>query len=308
MLTITGGYDMNINLDYYKVFYTVARKGNITKAAEELMISQPAISKCIKILEEQLSGKLFVRTKKGVTLTEEGKEFYKYIEQAMELINNAEHKFSDLINLETGTIRIGISTTLTRKFLIKYLEVFHKKYPNITIEIKTELASRLFEMLRQGLVDIVILNLPYTKELNDIELFKVKEVQDAFIVGENYKDLANKKIKLESLEKYPLILQTPGAVTRDFLDKYGKDNNVTFNPQMIFSSFTLVYEFVRAGFGIGYTTIDFLEEEIKNKNVYVLDITPKIPKRGVGLAYSKKNIPSFCTKKLIEILLENKEQ
>lgn len=296
---------MNISLDYYKIFYIVAKKKNITKAAEELMISQPAISKSIKTLEEQLGGKLFVRTKKGVALTEEGKEFYKYIEQAMEFINNAEHKFSDLINLDTGTIRIGISTTLTKKFLMTYLEVFHRKYPNIIIEIRTELASRLFELLKQGLIDLVILNLPYMKDLTDIELVKVKEVQDAFIVGEDRKELAKRKISIHELQNYPLILQTQGAVTRDFLDYYGKENGVTFVPEMIFSSFTLVYEFVKAGFGIGYTTEEYIEEELKNKKVYKLDIEPKIPKRHIGIAYSKKNTPSFCTKKLIEIILKD---
>ena len=116
---------MNISLDYYKIFYVVAKSGNITKAANELNISQPAISKCIKLLEQQLCGQLFVRTKRGVNLTEEGKEFYKYIEQAMEFINNAEHKFSEMVNLDTGLIKIGISTTLTKKYLMPFIELFH---------------------------------------------------------------------------------------------------------------------------------------------------------------------------------------
>ena len=117
---------MNINFELYRIFYTVANTKNITKAAEELMISQPAISKSIKNLEEQLGGQLFIRTKRGVILTDEGKEFYNYIKRAMEYIYNAESKFTDLINLNTGTIKIGISSTLTKEFLIPYLEEFHK--------------------------------------------------------------------------------------------------------------------------------------------------------------------------------------
>ena len=117
---------MNINLEYYKIFYEVAKEQNITKASENLHISQPAISKTIKLLEEKLGGTLFVRTKKGVTLTEEGKEFYSYITKAMEYINSAENKFSDLINLETGVIKIGVNSTLTKEFLLPYLEIFNK--------------------------------------------------------------------------------------------------------------------------------------------------------------------------------------
>ena len=132
---------MNINFELYRIFYTVANHGNITAAAKELNISQPAISKSIKNLEEQLGGTLFIRTKRGVILTNEGKEFYNYIKKAIEYITSAENKFTDLINLETGCIRIGISTTLTKEFLLTYLEKFHKLYPNIDIMINTNISS-----------------------------------------------------------------------------------------------------------------------------------------------------------------------
>ena len=141
---------MNINFELYRVFYAVANTGNITKAVEQLMISQPAISKSIKHLEEQLGGQLFIRTKRGVILTDEGREFYYYIKQAMEYIYNAENKFTDLINLNTGTIKIGISTTLTKQFLIPYLEEFHKKYPKIDIQIVTNVSSELIPKLNSN--------------------------------------------------------------------------------------------------------------------------------------------------------------
>lgn len=298
---------MNISLDYYKIFYVVAKTGNITKAANELMISQPAISKCIKLLEEQLGGQLFVRTKRGVVLTEEGQEFYRYIEQALEFINNAENKFSEMIHLETGVIKIGISTTLTKQFLMPYLEKFHKLYPKIKIQLQTAIAHELFSLLRQGLVDLVIINLPVDKT-NDIEIIKVKEVQDCFIVGEAYKDLVGKKIPLKELIKYPLVLQAPKSVTRTFLDEYGMKNGVVFQPDMVIGGFSLVVEFTRIGFGIGYTTEDYILEELANKKVYKIDVEPSIPKRGIGLCRLKRTVPSFCTKKLMEIILEETEK
>ena len=298
---------MNISVDYYRIFYVVAKTGNITKAANELMISQPAISKCIKQLEEQLGGQLFVRTKHGVVLTEEGKEFFNYIKQALEFISNAENKFSEMVHLETGLIKIGISTTLTKKFLMPYLEIFHKKYPKIKIQLQTAVAQELFSLLRQGLVDLVIVNLPVIAN-NDLEIIKVKSVQDCFIVGEEYKELVGKKIKLNELVKYPLILQAPGSVTRSFLDNYGAKNGILFQPDMVIGGFSLVVEFTRIGFGIGYTTEDYILEELNKKQVYKLDVEPNIPKRGIGLCTLKKTVPSFCTKKLIEIILKSDEQ
>ena len=98
-----------------------------------------------------MGGQLFVRTKRGVVLTEEGKEFYKYIKQAMEYINNAENKFTELINLEAGCIKIGVSTTLTKEFLLPYLEQFHSLYPKIDIQIITNLTSELVKKLKNGL-------------------------------------------------------------------------------------------------------------------------------------------------------------
>ena len=176
---------MNIDFELYRIFYEVANYGNITKASEHLNISQPAISKSIKHLEEQLGGQLFIRTKRGVVLTAEGKEFYRYIKQAIEYINNAENKFTDLINLETGSIKIGISTTLTKEFLLPYLEKFHLLYPNIDIQIATDLTKELFFKLKNGLIDIVILNLNNKNYGNDIEIIKCRKINDCFVVNNN---------------------------------------------------------------------------------------------------------------------------
>lgn len=295
---------MNIDFELYRVFYTVATIGNITKAAQELMISQPAVSKSIKSLEEQLGGVLFKRTKRGVVLTEEGKEFYKYIKQAIEQINNAESKFSNLINLETGTIKIGVSTTLTKQFLLPYLEKFHKMYPKIKIQILTNLSSELYNKLQMGLLDMIIINLPY-KGNSEIEIRELKEIHDCFIVGNAYKSLVGKEIRLEELKNYPLIFQASGSVARTFLNNYLNTNNVLLEPEMNLASFTLVKDFTKIGFGIGFSTREYIEKDLINEDLYTLNIVPKIPPRKIGLAYSKKNLPSFCTKKLISIIMDD---
>lgn len=295
---------MNINFEYYRIFYTVATIGNITKAAQELAISQPAISKSIKHLEEQLGGSLFVRTKRGVVLTEEGREFYRYIKQAMEFINNAENKFSDLINLDVGTIRIGISTTLTKQFLIPYLEIFHKLYPKINIQIFTNHSAELFPKLRQGLLDLIILNLPYSGGC-DIEIKEVKTIHGCFVVGDAYKYLCEKEMHISELNDYPLVLQTKGANTRTFLDENTAKYGVSLQPVMNLTSYTLVVEFAKIGFGIGYVTEEYIKDELKTSQLYKLNILPEFPERKIGLAYSNKNVPSFCARKLINIILND---
>lgn len=298
---------MNIDYELYRIFYTVANCGNITEASKELLISQPAISKSIKNLEEQLGGQLFTRNKRGVILTEEGKEFYKYIKHAIEYINNAENKFTQLINLETGTIKIGISTTLTKTFLLPYLEEFHKLYPNINIEIITNITSELIPKLRNGLIDIVIMNISKKDYGNDIQITKCNEIHDCFVVNNTYKDLLNKQISLKELNNYPLILQSKGSNTRNFLDNYAKENNVTLKPNIELASYSLVVEFAKIGFGIGYATKEYIKKELNNNELYIIDIKEKIPCRYTGIAISTNHIPNFSTKKLIELITNKKE-
>ncbi len=293
---------MNIDFELYRIFYVVANHCNITKASEELSISQPAISKSIKNLEEQLGGQLFVRTKRGVFLTEEGKEFYNYIKQAIEYINNAENKFTDLINLETGCIKIGISTTLTKEFLLPYLEEFHSFYPKIDIQIITNLTSDLMPKLKNGLIDIVILNLNDKNYGNDIDIIKCRKINDCFVVNNKYKDLIDKEVSLKDLNNYPLILQAKGSNTREFLDNIARENGVILKPNIELASYSLVVEFSKIGLGIGYATKEYIKQEIKNKELFELKVKEKIPSRYIGIALSKNHVPNFSTKKLIEII------
>ena len=293
---------MNIDFELYRVFYTVANNGNITKASEELNISQPAISKSIKNLEEQLGGNLFVRTKRGVILTEEGKEFYSYIKQAIEYINNAENKFTELVNLETGCIKIGVSATLTKEFLLPYLEKFHEIFPKIDIQIITNISSELLPKLRNGLIDIVILNLVRENYGNDIDIIKCKKINDCSVVNQKYLDLVNKDLSIKDLNKYPLILQTKGSNTREFLDNFASAYDIVLKPNMELASYSLVLEFAKIGLGIGYVTKDYIKNELKKNELYELKIKEKIPSRYIGIALSKNHVPNFSTKKLIEII------
>lgn len=293
---------MNIDYELYRVFYYVANFGNITLASKKLNISQPAVSKAVKNLEDQLGGELFIRTKRGVKLTSEGKEFYYYISQAMEFIKSAENRFNELINLETGVIKIGISAILTKEFLSPYLKIFRDKYPKIDIKIITGVTNELISQLRNGLIDILILNVTEKDYFNDIEIKRVKKIQDCFVVGNKYFNLLDKKLSLEELNNYPLILQNNGTNARDFLNEVVSKYNIVLNPNMEFASFSLVVEFTKIGYGIGYVTREFVKRDLENNELAELKIKENIPNRYIGVAISKKHLPNFSTRKLIEII------
>jgi len=300
---------MNINLELYRVFYVVAKIGNITKASQELMISQPAISKSIKNLEEQLGAQLFVRTKRGVILTSEGEIFYSDIKYIMEHIQNSERKFMDVINLESGSIKIGMSNSfrLLKNFLLPYLKEFNKQHPKINIQIIEEYTNETIQKLKDGLLDIAILKLPYNTR-KDINIVKSKRIQDCFSVNNSYKELLTEKITLKDISNYPLIgLVKPADSSGYYLEKLTKENNVELKPNIESNNFDSLVELTKAGLGIGYTIKEYIEDEIKNKELFVLNVEPKIPKRYICVATAKNQRLSFTTKKLIEIITKQEK-
>ena len=292
---------MNINLELYKIFYSVATNGSISKAAEAMNISQPAVTFQIKNLEEQLNVNLFTRTKKGTILTDEGKILYTYIKTAIEAINNGENVLTNLKNLDSGQIRIGASTTVSRFVLMPYLEIFHNLYPNIDIQIVNNLTENLLKDLRNGNLDILILNLPM-EENKDLKIIKIKDVQDIFVSNKKYYELTNGNISLKELNKYPLLFQKSPSNTRKFLDNFLKSNNIKLTPKLEVVSYNLIMDLVKAGFGIGYATKEFVLEELKNKTLYEIKVIPEVPKRYIGIATINNNIPNYSIKKLIDLM------
>ena len=292
---------MNIDYELYRIFYIVAKNGNITRASKELLISEPAVSKSIKNLEGYLGAPLFTRTKKGVNLTTEGITLYEYISKGIEYFKSGEAKFNELINLESGTIRIGINTTLTKEFLMPYLETFHKLYPNINIEIRTNLTSELKSMLKDGLIDMHILNLTNEETKNDFNIIKCKTITDCFVSNKPIKE----KISIKELNNYPLILQDKNSNTRKFLDDFANKYEITLKPKIEIGSYYLVSEFSRIGLGIGYVTKNYIKNNLDNKELFIVPIKEKIPSRDICILLNKNTTPNFSTKELIKIITQN---
>lgn len=288
---------MNVDLELYKVFYVVAKNKHMTKASEELHISQPAISQSIKKLEEQLGGTLFLRSNKGMELTEEGKMFYEYVKGALELINNAENEFTSFKDLSKGEIKIGCSTTLTKLVLLDTIKEFHLKYPNININVTNDLTSNLINDLKLGKLDFVIFNEGNVKE-NNLNLKIIKELKQGFIY--NPKFYSDDIINFEDLNNYPLILQKEQSNSRKFLDYIALQNNVKLIPKMEVVSQELITEFINIGLGIGFVIIDLAKRNYNN--LQELKINKKIPNIKVYLATNKSISLTFASKTFIKYL------
>ena len=220
---------MNINLELYKIFYYVAKNKSITRAANELLISQPAISKSIKTLEEQMREKLFIRKSNGVELSEKGKIIFPKIKESIELIDSAENDILTLQGKGKLNLNIAASQNMVKTFLMPYLENFYKIYPNINIKIFTESPSEVIKKAQLGLIDIVFMNLPY-KLPKEFETIKLVNLRCCLIANNEYYKLYK---NIDTLENIPLLVLTKGTIARTELDNYFLKNKISINPTAI---------------------------------------------------------------------------
>lgn len=306
MLCLKGYKNMENKIDSYRIFESVARNESISKASEELYISQPAVSQAIKRLEDGVGGQLFIRTKNGVMLTTEGNVFYQYIKKGLEFIDNGEKVFSSLKNIETGIIRIGASTTITKNLLLPYLKQFHEKYPNIDIEIVNELSSNLVYMLKNGLLDVLVINTPI-KNSAELDVFPFTTVQDVFCCAPKYMD-TEKVYTFEDLKKYKLIAQKMPSNTRAFFEDFLKHNNQSLEPSIEAVSFSVVEDLTKIGFGYACLTKEYIKKDLEAGGLVEIKTNIAIPSRNVCLAIKKNSALSFACNKLINIMINKSEK
>ena len=180
-----------VNLELYRVFYTVARCGSLTKAAEELFISQPAVSQAVKQLETQLGTTLFNRTHRGMELSVQGgKLIYKKVEDALGLLESAENTLIELKTSATGTIRVGATDSIFSNILADKIAEYHEKYPAVKFDLLTGTTLDTIQQLKDNKCDVVFLNLPI--EDKDVMLSgSVSLLSDIFVASPRYAELRN---------------------------------------------------------------------------------------------------------------------
>lgn len=292
-----------MNLELWRLFYEVAVTKSFSATSKKLHISQPAITKQIKNLENQLNCKLFIRTQKGVTLTQEGECIFGSIKIGLNAFELAEKKISEVNNIITGTIRLGVSTTMTKTFLMPYIKQFHKLHPNIVFEISTDPTSTLKEELKKGKIDFIVAKFP-PKITDDLKYTKIGPMQDIFVVSKDCKELINKELKIEEVLKYPTLLQKRPSSSREYIEKFCEENHYNLHSIMEIASSNLLIEFAKIGYGIGVVTKEYVRNELKRKELYELNVTPEIPKRNFGIISLKNNYLSKGCTEFLNILLK----
>ena len=292
-----------VNLEYYKVFYYVAKLSSITLAAEELFISQPAVSQAIKHLESALGGSLFFRTPKGMRLTPEGELMYTYVSQGYEYLVQAESKYRELFTLETGEIRIGASDMTLQFYLLPYLEQFCKLYPKIRIKVTNAPTPDTLEYLNMGKIDFGVVSAPVA-EVKGLNITPVCKIHDIFVANNSFTGLNGRVVELQELEHYPIICLEQNTSTRKHVDHFLKENGTKLNPEFELATSELIVQFAARGLGVGCVVKSFAERLLENKKIFEIDIKTPIPERDICIVTLDKMPISPAGKKLL-ILLED---
>ncbi len=295
---------MEIDFELYRVFCIVAECGNFSKAAEKLYISQPAVTQSIKKLEEYLKGKLFFRTSKGVNLTDEGKKFYQYIKNSVDIMNNAENKFSQYINLEEGDIKIKTGSALGNVGIYDAIIKFAKRYPKIRVFVSGGYVKDSIEALSKGEVDLVAVNLPFECDKTNVQIIECKEVEDCFYTSREYYEKIKDRKNINDLIKTELIAPFESSTTGKILDEYCLKNKIDYVPKFIMTSTNARKYFVLKGLGIGFGIKDNIKKELESGELIELKVSDKPLIRGIGIAVQSEELLNSATIKLIEIMKE----
>ncbi len=293
---------MEINMEWYRVFYWTARLGSLSKAAEHLHITQPAVSHTIKHLEGTIGGPLFFRTTRGVKLTSEGDVLFRYIEQAFSFIEIGEKAIADMHNLHSGEINIGASDTLCKYYLLPHLEYFHAAYPDIRIRITNRTTPETLSLLKDGKIDFGIVHLPASDK--QIDFRASSPIHDCLVAGKSFTERAKLQhpLSLRDLGNYPLLMLERGGSTRNYVDQYAELQGVTLKPEFELGSIELLVQFARSGFGLAFVIRDYANEELQAGQLIEVPLHPPIPERSIGIA-TLRGIPlSAAAKSFLSLL------
>ena len=289
---------MDSILELYRIFYTVANYSNISIAAQGLHITQPAVSRSIKKLEDHMGIRLFARSSRGVKLTYEGKLFYDYVEKAMFELSKGEELLKKLLQREKGKIALSVSTTLFKHFLIPKLQSFIKEYPAIEVNVASKTTFESLKLLDDEKIDLCIISRPYDcSKYNFIEL---SEIQDIFVASPNYiRTLGEKDILLLGT----FMFMEAGNISREYMERNLKEQGVTIIPEIVLGSMEFLIEFAKIGMGIASVIKDFVSQELLEGTLIELSALPVIPKRSIGIAYNKNMHLSMAASTFLETML-----
>ena len=295
---------IDISLNIYRIFYITAQSKTISEASEKLCISQPAVSKSIKKLEELLDVKLLYRSKNGIELTKNGTVLYEYIDKCYNYLVAGQKMIEDLKTLKRGSLTIGVPSHIACFYVLDYIKKFTDKYSNIKVRLVSNSTKFLISELYNHKLDMVIDSPPINIFDDNIVIKKIDEFETIFISNNTISD---NELTIKNFNKYNYILPYNNSSTYKALKKKLNEQNIVIESMIEVDTTDVIISSVKLGLGIGYVVKKAVSEELKAKRIKELITTIDLPKLQLNLVYMKNYVTSV-SKEFIKYLLEDKEK
>lgn len=260
---------MNVTFRQLKVFEAVARHLSFTQAAQELHLTQPAVSMQIKQLESAAGLPLFEQLGKKVFLTEAGKEMFHYCRSIASQLSEAEEVLEQLKGVHRGHLEISVATT-ANYFATRLLAAFAREFPDITFSLDVANRETLLRQLELNEKDIVIMGRPPAEMHLDTDVFMENPL--VVIAPPSHPFVGTKSLRMEDLENESFVVREPGSGTRIAMQRFFTERGVELNTGMEMTSNEAIKQAVQAGLGLGIVSIHTLPLELETKRLVVLDV------------------------------------
>lgn len=293
---------MNINFEYYRIFYYVAKYNNFTRAARALGNSQPNITRAMNILEHETRCTLFIRTNRGVRLTPEGERLYTRVSAAMAQLQTAEDELSAGAGLEHGSIAIGASETALNIYLLDKLRAFHKTYPGIRLKIYNHSTPQAVRSVKSGEIDFAVVTTPANAEYPLKEVW-LKAFREILVGGRAFAALGSRVLSLAALQEYPLICLGRETMTYQFYHKLFLSCGLELAPDIEAATTDQILPLVKCDLGLAFLPEPMACEAIAGRDIVQIGLREEIPGRHVCLVYDHQHPLSAAARKLKDELM-----
>ena len=275
---------MDVNFEYYKVFYYVGKYKNITKAAAAMGSNQPNVTRIIKLLESALKCNLLIRGARGISLTEEGERLYSHVEIAFEHLQTAQDEIYNHAASGTGTVTVGATETALHLYLLDTLQDFKKLYPRARIIIHNYTTPYTMQTLASGRLDFALLTTPFElpHALSCKELLAFQEI---LVGGTNYRSLCSQQQDLRRLADIPWIGLGSGTATYELYKDFFL--HVKIEPDMEVATSDLLLPLIENNFGIGFVPERMAKTLLEENKIVKIPLNCKTPSRSICIVYDK---------------------
>ena len=294
---------MNVNFEYYKIFYFVAKYGNFTKAARVLGNSQPNVTRAMNCLEQQLHCTLFVRTNRGIQLTPEGEKLFHRVSAAMSQIIAAEEELADSADLSHGSISIGASETALNIFLLDKLKNFHMNYPGIRLKIYNHSTPQAIDAVKSGKADFAVVTTPLEVRAPLKEVM-LQPFQDVLVGGKTFTALESQQISVEHLKNYPLICLGRETMTFQCYSSLFLSHGLELEPDTEVATTDQILPLVKCELGLAFVPEAMAQEAIQRNEIVQIPLREELPKRNICMVYDSRRPLSAAARQLKMAVLE----